>query len=204
MTEAPSVPSNSISPDALLREIDGPAFAEPWMAQAFACAVHLSRQGLSPGTNGWTLSAPRSRRIRNSPARRPTPPTTANGWRRWRPSSGKRAQRRKPKSAERQETWRKAYLNTPHGQPVELHHAAAPPSAAAHHHHATTTASTARRSRSASVRRGGSRYPPDRARTKFACVGWVERTRNPSRGWDGFRKCSTHPTATLVSARRHP
>jgi len=46
MTEAPSVPSNSISPDALLREIDGPAFAEPWMAQAFACAVHLSRQGL--------------------------------------------------------------------------------------------------------------------------------------------------------------
>jgi nitrile hydratase accessory protein len=36
--------------------------------------------------------------------------------------------------SERHETWRKAYLNTPHGQPVELHHAAAPPSAAAHHH----------------------------------------------------------------------
>jgi len=36
--------------------------------------------------------------------------------------------------SERQETWRKAYLNTPHGQPVELHHATAPPSAAAHHH----------------------------------------------------------------------
>ena len=33
-------------PDALLRELDGPAFAEPWMAQVFACAVHLSRQGL--------------------------------------------------------------------------------------------------------------------------------------------------------------
>ena len=36
--------------------------------------------------------------------------------------------------SERHETWRKAYLNTPHGQPVELHHAAAAPSAAAHHH----------------------------------------------------------------------
>src|SRR3974377_563999 len=46
MTEAPSVPSSSIAPDALLRELDGPAFAEPWMAQAFACTVHLSRRGL--------------------------------------------------------------------------------------------------------------------------------------------------------------
>ena len=33
MGEAPSVPSNSAAPDALLRELDGPAFAEPWMAQ---------------------------------------------------------------------------------------------------------------------------------------------------------------------------
>src|ERR1700721_1225600 len=46
MSEAPSVPFNSTAPDALLRELDGPAFAQPWMAQAFACAVHLSRQGL--------------------------------------------------------------------------------------------------------------------------------------------------------------
>src|ERR1700722_3178489 len=46
MSEAPPVPFNSAAPDALLRELDGPAFAEPWMAQAFACAVHLSRQGL--------------------------------------------------------------------------------------------------------------------------------------------------------------
>ena len=46
MTEAPSVPSSSTAPDALLRELDGPAFAEPWMAQVFACTVHLSRQGL--------------------------------------------------------------------------------------------------------------------------------------------------------------
>jgi hypothetical protein len=35
---------------------------------------------------------------------------------------------------ERQETWRQAYLNTPHGQPVELRHAATASAAAAHHH----------------------------------------------------------------------
>ena len=52
MTEAPSVPSSSIAPDTLLRELDGPAFAEPWMAQAFACTVHLSRRGLSTW-NEW-------------------------------------------------------------------------------------------------------------------------------------------------------
>ena len=46
MTETPSGPAHSTTPDALLRELDGPAFAEPWMAQVFACAVHLSRQGL--------------------------------------------------------------------------------------------------------------------------------------------------------------
>ena len=46
MTEAPPGPSDPIAPDALLRELDGPPFGEPWMAQAFACAVHLSRQGL--------------------------------------------------------------------------------------------------------------------------------------------------------------
>ena len=39
---------------------------------------------------------------------------------------------------ERQETWRKAYLNTPHGQPVELRRATAAPAAAhrdGHHQH---------------------------------------------------------------------
>ena len=46
MTEPPPIPLNSEAADALLRELDGPAFAEPWMAQVFACAVHLSQQGL--------------------------------------------------------------------------------------------------------------------------------------------------------------
>ena len=35
----------------------------------------------------------------------------------------------------RQEAWRQAYLNTPHGAPVELANAACPPKNAGHHHH---------------------------------------------------------------------
>ena len=46
MTDAPTVPSDLAAAEALLREADAPAFAEPWMAQAFACAIQLSRQGL--------------------------------------------------------------------------------------------------------------------------------------------------------------
>src|SRR5271155_1692916 len=46
MTDAPVLPSSMDEADALLRDTNGPGFAEPWMAQAFACAVQLSRQGL--------------------------------------------------------------------------------------------------------------------------------------------------------------
>jgi nitrile hydratase accessory protein len=46
MREAPPSSTGPIAADALLREMDGPPFGEPWMAQAFACAVHLGRQGL--------------------------------------------------------------------------------------------------------------------------------------------------------------
>ena len=46
MTDAPPVPSNLVTAEALLHHADGPGFAEPWMAQAFACAIQLSRRGL--------------------------------------------------------------------------------------------------------------------------------------------------------------
>src|SRR5713101_4834904 len=46
MADASPDPSNLVAAEALLREADGPGFAEPWMAQAFACAIQLSRQGL--------------------------------------------------------------------------------------------------------------------------------------------------------------
>ncbi len=36
----------------LPRDADGPVFNEPWEAQAFALAVHLSDLGYLPGRNG--------------------------------------------------------------------------------------------------------------------------------------------------------
>ena len=135
MTEAPSVPSSSIAPDTLLRELDGPAFAEPWMAQAFACAVHLSRQGLFTW-NEWVDVF--SAEIKAHPQQASEAANVAY-YRQWlvalETMVGVKGAASTAEISERQETWRKAYLNTPHGQPVELHHAGEPPAATAHHHH---------------------------------------------------------------------
>jgi nitrile hydratase accessory protein len=134
MTETHSVPAHSTAPDALLRELDGPAFAEPWMAQVFACAVHLSRQGLFTW-NEWADVF--SGEIKAHP-QEPGEAANAAYYRQWLAAleiiDGLKGGASTTEITERQETWRQAYLNTPHGQPVELHHATAPPSAAAHDH----------------------------------------------------------------------
>ena len=136
MTEAPSVPSNTIAPDALLRELDAPAFAEPWMAQAFACTVHLSRQGLFTW-NEWVEIF--SAEIKTHPQESGEAANAAY-YRQWLAALetivGLKGAASTAETSERQETWRQAYLNTPHGQPVvELHHASAPPAAGQHHGH---------------------------------------------------------------------
>jgi nitrile hydratase accessory protein len=135
MTEAASVPPNSTAADTLLRELDGPAFAEPWMAQAFACAVHLSRRGLFTW-NEWVDVF--SAEIKAHP-QQPGEAANAAYYRQWLTALetivGLKGAASTAEISERQETWRQAYLNTPHGQPVELQRAAATPSAAVHHHH---------------------------------------------------------------------
>jgi nitrile hydratase accessory protein len=135
MAKAPSVPSSSIAPDALLRELDGPAFAEPWMAQAFACAVHLSRRGVFTW-NEWVDVF--STEIKTHPQQSGEAANVAY-YRQWLAALetmvGIKGAASTAEISERQETWRKAYLNTPHGQAVELHHATAPPTVAHHHGH---------------------------------------------------------------------
>jgi nitrile hydratase accessory protein len=135
MTEAASVPSSRIAPDALLRELDGPAFAEPWMAQAFACTVHLSRQGLFTW-NEWVDVF--GAEIKTHPQQSGEAANAAY-YRQWLAALetivGLKGATSTAEISERQETWRRAYLNTPHGLPVELHHAVAPPSAAGHDRH---------------------------------------------------------------------
>jgi nitrile hydratase accessory protein len=134
MIEASSVPSSSAAPDGPLRELDGPAFAEPWMAQVFACAVYLSRQGLFTW-NEWVDVF--SAEIKAHP-QQPGEAANAAYYRQWLAALetivGLKGAASTTEITERQETWRQAYLNTPHGQPVELHHARAPPAATAHHH----------------------------------------------------------------------
>ena len=135
MTETPSGPAHSTAPDALLRELDGPAFAEPWMAQVFACAVHLSRQGLFTW-NEWVDVF--SAEIKAHP-QEPGEAANAAYYRQWLAALetivGRKGAASTSEISERQETWRQAYLNTPHGQPVELHRAGASPEPTAHHHH---------------------------------------------------------------------
>jgi nitrile hydratase accessory protein len=134
MTEAASVPLNSAAADALLRELDGPAFAEPWMAQAFACAIQLSRQGLFTWSE-WVEVF--SVEIKAHPAQ-PAETSNAAYYRQWLAALetivGLKGAASTAEITERQESWRQAYLNTPHGQPVELRHAATASAAAAHHH----------------------------------------------------------------------
>ena len=134
MTEPPPIPLNSEAADALLRELDGPAFAEPWMAQVFACAVHLSQQGLFTW-NEWVEVF--SAEIKAHPQQQGEAANAAY-YRQWLTALetivGVKGAASKAEITEREEIWRQAYLNTPHGEPIELHNAGGPPATTAQHH----------------------------------------------------------------------
>ena len=134
MTGAPPVPPDLVAAEALLRQADGPRFAEPWMAQAFACTIQLSRRGLFTWSE-WVEVF--STEIKAHPAQPGESSNTAY-YRQWLAALetivGLKGAASTIEIAERQEAWRQAYLNTPHGQPVELCHAATAPAAATHTH----------------------------------------------------------------------
>jgi nitrile hydratase accessory protein len=137
MTAAPAVPSNLREAEALLHESGTGGFAEPWQAQAFACAIQLSRQGLFPWTEWVDVF---SAEIKAHP-QRTDEGSNAAYFRQWLAALETIVTRKGAASAaeidRRQDAWRQAYLNTPHGKPVEL--ASAPGGAGqnrhAHHHH---------------------------------------------------------------------
>jgi nitrile hydratase accessory protein len=134
MIDAPLVPSSLVAAEALLRDAAGPGFAEPWMAQAFACAIQLSRQGLFTWSE-WVEVF--SAEIKAHPAQSGETSNAAY-YRQWLAALetmvGLKGAASTAEITERQETWRQAYLNTPHGQPVELRHTATAPTASAHDH----------------------------------------------------------------------
>jgi nitrile hydratase accessory protein len=103
---------------ALPAEGDGPAFEEPWQAIAFALAVHLSERGAIPWSE-W--SAALGREIQAAVG----DPAQVDGYfQHWlRALERICAEQGMVNPAEmrmRQEEWRRAYLETPHGAPVEL------------------------------------------------------------------------------------
>ncbi|MGH8218219.1 MAG: nitrile hydratase accessory protein [Steroidobacteraceae bacterium] len=97
-----------------------PAFAEPWQARAFACAVELSRRGLYTWRE-WVQAL--GAEIAAHPAR-PGEDAGATYHRQWLATLEKltslTAVASTAEIGARAEQWRTAYLNTPHGQPVKL------------------------------------------------------------------------------------
>ena len=106
---------------------DGPIFAEPWQAQAFAMTVRLSAEGYFTWPE-WAqyLSA-------EIAAEKDGAPDDAIGsyYRQWLAALEKLvADKGLASPAEmtgRKEDWRRAYLNTPHGEAIELNAADSKP-----------------------------------------------------------------------------
>lgn len=140
MTAAPPIPSDLRAAEALLHETGTAGFTEPWQAQAFACAIQLSRQGLFPWTE-WVEVF--SAEIKVHP-QQPGEGSNAAYFRQWLAALETIVARKGAASPaeidRRQKAWRQAYLNTPHGESVELANALGARAGAghdhrAHHHH---------------------------------------------------------------------
>lgn len=117
MSDPPAASSESDERSTL---DSAPPFAEPWQARAFACAVELSRRGLYTWRE-WVQTL--SEEIAAHPARAGED-AGAVYHRQWLAALETLADRKAIASAAeidaRAESWRRAYLNTPHGRAVQL------------------------------------------------------------------------------------
>ena len=106
--DAPTLPADG----------DGPVFQEPWQATAFALAVHLSERGAIPWTE-W--SAALAREIRSAAGDPARADAYFQHWlRALERVCAEKGMIEPSEIRRRQEQWRRAYLATPHGQPVQL------------------------------------------------------------------------------------
>ena len=100
----------------LLLDAQGPVFAEPWQAQAFALAVRLNAEGLLPWAD-WAAAL--SRELAGDPG-----DDGSGYYRHWVAALEQVITARglvsAPDLAARKAAWAEAYRHTPHGQPVEL------------------------------------------------------------------------------------
>ena len=110
----------------LPRDDDGPVFAEPWQAQAFALAVTLSEQGHFTWKE-WTGAL--ADELRAAAARR-EPDDGSRYYHHWVAALERLVAAKgltdPPALLTRKEAWADAYRHTPHGRPVVLRDAGPP------------------------------------------------------------------------------
>jgi nitrile hydratase accessory protein len=98
----------------------GPAFAEPWQAQAFALAVKLSEQGHFT----WTEWAAELGAELKAAADHGEPDDGSHYYHHWLGALERlvtaKALTDRAALETRKEAWAEAYRHTPHGKPVEL------------------------------------------------------------------------------------
>jgi cobaltochelatase CobN len=104
----------------LPRDEQGPVFAEPWQAQAFALAVRLSAQGHFT----WKEWADALAAELSAAAERDEADDGTEYYYHWVAALEKLVAAKglagEPELYERKEAWADAYRHTPHGQPVQL------------------------------------------------------------------------------------
>lgn len=104
----------------LPRDEDGPVFAEPWQATAFALAVRLSREGHFT----WTEWAATLAGELKAAADRGEPDDGSHYYLHWLAALERLVVAKDLSDAvsllSRKEAWADAYRHTPHGQPVTL------------------------------------------------------------------------------------
>lgn len=121
-----SRPDPILSPETLTalprlpRDEDGPIFAEPWQAQAFALAVKLSEQGHFTWKEWATTLADEIKAAAN----RGEPDDGSRYYHHWLAALERLVSAKHlsdPASTlARKKAWADAYRRTPHGKPVEL------------------------------------------------------------------------------------
>jgi nitrile hydratase accessory protein len=106
----------------LPRDEEGPMFAEPWQAQAFALAVRLSEQGYFT----WKEWASALADEIKAAASRHEPDDGSRYYHCWLVALERLVTEKgltDPSALlARKEAWADAYRHTPHGKPVELRH----------------------------------------------------------------------------------
>ena len=105
----------------LPRETQGPVFAEPWQASAFALAVSLSHQGHFTWKE-WAAAL--SDELKAAADRGEPDDDGSQYYHHWLAALERLVTAKgltdPPELAARKEAWAEAYRHTPHGKPVEL------------------------------------------------------------------------------------